>query len=487
MKKIIGIILVFITILPCVFGSAMEINSVADAGTELKIGDYILLGEYYREPIVWRYVADDENGKLIWSDKILCIKPFGENNSYWEWSYIRTWLNSSAGAGDVRWATAKVHTQSDLSYLDEAGFMNGDNFSDSEKTVIKTVSLRNVLMGDARPSSNLHEYEEYYVYGLKDIEQIEGDREEFRNYESNYLDERIFLLDPEQLVSIQNNLAVLRNCFINVGQSKNVDEFMKSNVNSDRRDMGMFGPQNYWLRTPYPGCRLTSVQKASYRYGKDALYVLEESHVVGYNEDSYDFRLDRLDSGFFCGVRPAFYLNEETARIISGSGAEDDPYVIDGRTAPERFEENGLYGYKDAEGNVVIEAKYSKALPFSEGAALVALPENSSQWMYIDMSGEMLFEKAFYASNNFYSGYALVLVSDEPTYRYIDKTGEWANELVFEDAEDFDDGYARVKMDGKWGIVDAHFNFTIPCECETKEEAAERLSMKGDTMLSFQW
>ncbi len=31
------------------------------------------------------------------------------------------------------------------------------------------------------------------------------------------------------------------------------------------------------------------------------------------------------------GIRPAFYLNETTAQILSGSGTEGDPYVIDGK------------------------------------------------------------------------------------------------------------------------------------------------------------
>ena len=35
------------------------------------------------------------------------------------------------------------------------------------------------------------------------------------------------------------------------------------------------------------------------------------------------------DAGDNQGIRPAFYLNEATAQILSGSGTEEDPYVID--------------------------------------------------------------------------------------------------------------------------------------------------------------
>ncbi|MBQ7976567.1 MAG: WG repeat-containing protein, partial [Clostridia bacterium] len=162
---------------------------------------------------------------------------------------------------------------------------------------------------------------------------------------------------------------------------------------------------------------------------------------------------------------------------LSGSGTKDAPYVLDGKPVPERFEENGLYGYKDADGNVVVPAKYAKALPFSDGAALVATVEDPYRWRYIGTNGNYLFDKAFYASNNFNNGYALVLVADDPKYTYIDKTGEFATELLFDDAEDFYGGYARVQIDGKWGVVDTNFNFKVPCKYDNKDEVLGKLDL----------
>lgn len=40
----------------------------------IQVGDYITMGTYYDAPIVWRCVAIDENGPLMLSDKILCLK-----------------------------------------------------------------------------------------------------------------------------------------------------------------------------------------------------------------------------------------------------------------------------------------------------------------------------------------------------------------------------------------------------------------------------
>ena len=36
-------------------------------------------------------------------------------------------------------------------------------------------------------------------------------------------------------------------------------------------------------------------------------------------------------AGYCYGIRPAFYLNEKNYQILSGSGTEADPYVIDGK------------------------------------------------------------------------------------------------------------------------------------------------------------
>ena len=35
------------------------------------------------------------------------------------------------------------------------------------------------------------------------------------------------------------------------------------------------------------------------------------------------------------GIRPAFYLDEANAQILSGSGTEEDPYVVDGKKKDE--------------------------------------------------------------------------------------------------------------------------------------------------------
>ena len=119
LKKIIGLIL---STIMCI---SLLLTTVK-ASSPIKIGDYVQMGTYDGEPILWRCVDEDENGPLMLSDKILCRKMYdgaGDNiigshsrgigvnpqtreftgSNYWKDSNIRSWLNSNESAGNVTW------------------------------------------------------------------------------------------------------------------------------------------------------------------------------------------------------------------------------------------------------------------------------------------------------------------------------------------------------------------------------------------------
>ena len=99
--------------------------SAASSVTNIEIGDYIKMGTYYGETILWRCVDIDVNGPLVVSDRIIDFKPYdakGSNSNgshirtynngeirkiygsdYWADSNIRCWLNSTATKGNVKW------------------------------------------------------------------------------------------------------------------------------------------------------------------------------------------------------------------------------------------------------------------------------------------------------------------------------------------------------------------------------------------------
>ena len=282
--------------------AAEEAVSVQD----LQIGDYFTLGEYNSEPIVWRYAADDDNGKLIVSDKILCIKPPGniykstllENKNFWQDSYIREWLNSTASEGEKDWGV-------DISYLikddidtDEKGFLHVSNFSLSERSVMKQTSQWTMLPEDKlylSENGNFNAYNAYkkYVqarpqdggitiyYDISELPDIYAGA-------AHITTDTVFLLDEMQVCNMLNNLGDVRAVCAN-GCMYFDDNYSGKNF-------------SYILRTPTGST---------------------SAHI---NEDGVYGPRNLLD-----GIRPAFYLNEENAQILSGSGTAEDPYVMDGK------------------------------------------------------------------------------------------------------------------------------------------------------------
>ena len=85
----------------------------------------------------------------------------------------------------------------------------------------------------------------------------------------------------------------------------------------------------------------------------------------------------------------------------------------------QRYEENGLYGFKK-DGAVVIPAKYNFADSFIEGLAPVGI---NGKWGYIDKSGKevipLKYDSAYYFSN----GQASAMLNGE--WGYIDKQGNF--------------------------------------------------------------
>ena len=52
------------------------------AAASINIGDYVIFGKYYDEPILWRCVDIENGDPLMLSDKIISIKPFDAAGSH---------------------------------------------------------------------------------------------------------------------------------------------------------------------------------------------------------------------------------------------------------------------------------------------------------------------------------------------------------------------------------------------------------------------
>lgn len=289
---------------------AITIHYEKQSNTNIKIGEYIQMGTYYDEPILWRCVGIDPNGPLMFSDKVICLKAFDaagygaqgshsrnvdyyisnrftDGSNYWVDSNIRIWLNSNDKAGDIEWACGNPPTKDNVwngynAYDKEAGFLT--NFTEDEKKAIKEVRQKTTVEAP--------EYES----GIYDtgIEALDGN-----NYASaygKYTNDKMFLLDSRQKSVIGNYSDILGSDYYIGKSSKQCAENCQANYSINEGDN-----VTYWLRTPYGN-----------------------SHCWTGNYNG----ADSADDGA-TGVRPAFYLSNDAIKI-NGDGTESNPYKVKG-------------------------------------------------------------------------------------------------------------------------------------------------------------
>lgn len=224
MRKLLLLVALFVCVLP-----TNHISADARQDNGLEIGDYISLGKYDGKPIIWRYVADDENGKLIFADGIVTESEFGVND-LWAGSYIRQWLNSDADNREefldsVYVAYKKFGLFFERGSGEQVGFLNNKHFSEEEKSLFKNVALRTILSRDytdrATPGKEYAKLRsDYYEYIPDEY------MDEYNNAAAEILPEKVFLLAPEQIIDIKKNLGDMY-----------FDE----------------SEENFWLRTPSMG------------------------------------------------------------------------------------------------------------------------------------------------------------------------------------------------------------------------------------------
>lgn len=275
--------------------AAEEVTKTAE---ELEIGDYIRVGKYNGEPIVWRYMAEDELGKLMVSDKILCLKVFGEK-SFWEGSFIRKWLNSDVSEDEAQWDFGEIDYMA-KDYKNEKGFLHESNFSKSERSILKTVTQWTMLNDEYLHLATNGITEPYdaieisipgsprdgggdFCYPIERLPEVYSGA-------AHETSDTVFLLDEMQLYRMWYNMGRDDAAVRAVGAYSGNGIYITS----------------YFLRTPSIfGQNCTEISD----FGKYA--------IGGTTANN--------------GIRPAFYLDEANAEILSGSGTAEEPYVLDGK------------------------------------------------------------------------------------------------------------------------------------------------------------
>lgn len=307
MRKILAIILSLAILISC---APMTVT----AQTTINIGDYLQMGTYYGEPILWRCVDVDKDDALMLADRILCLKPFdahtpgnstGSSHSrgnrssycsnYWADSNIRSWLNSEESAGNVQWLCGnppdKEHVYKEYNAYDtEAGFLT--NFSDFEKRAIKEVTQKS-LLADVDKSIEGAEGSAKHTLSTPINDVVKN----YANAYSEQVTDKMFLLDVQQINMVYDNANLLgENYHIGKPTAKAVE-------NSEYQNVSLAADKDWysWLRSP----NANSPNAVRYVAGANV-----ESKTAFYGD---------------VGIRPAFYYNLSSLSV-AGEGTAENPY-----------------------------------------------------------------------------------------------------------------------------------------------------------------
>lgn len=100
---------------------------------------------------------------------------------------------------------------------------------------------------------------------------------------------------------------------------------------------------------------------------------------------------------------------------------------------------------------------------------------STSEWVILNFNGDTV-SHSITRQNNYSpqledSLSVELFIADKntiPLMGYLNKKGQWAIKPIYEDALPFENGKAKVKLDGKWGLIDAKGNFIIEPKNKTQ-------------------
>lgn len=123
------------------------------------------------------------------------------------------------------------------------------------------------------------------------------------------------------------------------------------------------------------------------------------------------------------------------------------------------FPSGGVYGCINAEGQLISELQWSKAIFFSkEGLAIVSQSNAKGVTLYgmINTEGRIIIPVQWDSIRGFQE--ELAVVSKGGKYGYVDKEGNLVIDTKWDKAGDFSDGVAIVWKDSEWFIIDKEGN-----------------------------
>jgi hypothetical protein len=131
----------------------------------------------------------------------------------------------------------------------------------------------------------------------------------------------------------------------------------------------------------------------------------------------------------------------------------------EGRSAVQLEE---TWGYVNADGALVIPAAYEDATPFFGGIAFV---RQGGRWGIIDRAGAVIAPPRFDSLGRWLAPESAAdprPVFVDGGWRYVDRAGQLIGDTALEQAIPFRSGIANVKAGGRWGYMDRSGRMAVP-------------------------
>jgi hypothetical protein len=168
------------------------------------------------------------------------------------------------------------------------------------------------------------------------------------------------------------------------------------------------------------------------------------------------------------GIDEQVFLKPDGEIAFTNNNVNLRPFFYDGMVVATNKE--GLMGYVDTHGQLVINCQFYYAGIFSEGlAAVTSSDEDKSLYGYINKLGQKVIPEQFVSADEFYSdGFAVVETSDKK-YGLIDRMGQfvllpkydWLIAMTDCDDDDILYKFGEGEEDNTYGVIDSQGNVII--------------------------
>lgn len=225
----------------------------------------------------------------------------------------------------------------------------------------------------------------------------------------------------------------------------------------EKKELKSYSPDEYVVLTYYSDG------------GKKGYATPDEEPVFGSKkwDEASPFSNGFAKVGKKTGSTVKYAFIDETGKELTGFDYVDAGEFSDGMAWVQK-EKDGLFGYVNSTGELVLPAQYLNNWDFRNGRALIS-NKKFNRYMglsrdivygYINIAGDTVIAMDNFFGGTYGNGMAPVLNKSE-RYVYIDTSGNPVFDKSFDNADEFAHGIAPAAKNKKWGFIDTTGEFVI--------------------------